>query len=172
MGKAIPGERLSVTAPEPGSPSLSNRLAEAIATGFGIGRAPVAPATVGSAVAAVVFALAPVDSDSPWWLVPLLLGLGLGTWASHAIRSSSDPDPRRAVIDEVVGMWLTVAFLDKTAWWILAGFLTFRVLDVLKPWPIRRFEALPGGMGIMADDLAAGILGAAILNAVRLIFFT
>jgi phosphatidylglycerophosphatase A len=68
-------------------------------------------------------------------------------------------------------MWTTCLFLPKTFPWLIVAFFCFRTLDVLKPWPIRRLERLPGGVGIMADDLLAGLYGAALLNGGRLLFF-
>ena len=94
-----------------------------------------------------------------------------GTWAADRVSTPRNPDPKRVVIDEWVGVWATVAFLPATWAWLLAGFFTFRVLDILKPIGIRRLERLHGGVGIMLDDLAAGVLGAVILNAIRLAFF-
>jgi phosphatidylglycerophosphatase A len=75
------------------------------------------------------------------------------------------------VIDEWVGVWVTVLFLPVTWPWMIAGFFVFRALDILKPLGVRKIEAWPGGWGIMFDDIAAGVIGAVILNAVRLIFF-
>ncbi|MDA0677061.1 MAG: phosphatidylglycerophosphatase A [Chloroflexi bacterium] len=83
----------------------------------------------------------------------------------------ADPDPKRVVIDEWVGVWATVAFLPTTWTWLLAGFLLFRALDIAKPFGIRKLEKIHGGFGVMMDDLAAGVAGAIILNAVRLVFF-
>ena len=80
-------------------------------------------------------------------------------------------DDSLAVMDEVIGMWATCLLLPKTIPWLVAAFLCFRVLDVVKPWPINRLERLPGGWGIMADDLAAGLVGALILNGLRIAFF-
>ncbi len=146
-------------------------LAESIATGALAGLAPIAPATAGAAVAGVAYWFMPFEGNSAG-LFALIAGvLVIGTWAAHTVSSPADPDPRRVVVDEFVGMWATVAFLDKTWPWMLAAFFTFRVLDIAKPWPVNRLERLPGGLGIMADDLAAGIIGAGILNAVRLAFF-
>jgi phosphatidylglycerophosphatase A len=62
--------------------------------------------------------------------------------------------------------------LPKSLPWLAVAFLSFRVLDIWKPWPIRQLERLPGGLGIMADDLVAGLLAAAVLNALRLVFFS
>ena len=79
-------------------------------------------------------------------------------------RLVSKPDPGIVVVDEVLGQWTTLlgatAFNWKT---LLAGFLLFRLFDIWKPWPVRQFEKLPAGVGIVADDLAAGIYGALIL---------
>ena len=68
-------------------------------------------------------------------------------------------------------MWITCLFLPKTFVWLALAFLVFRILDIWKPWPIRKFEALPGGLGIMADDVAAGVVGAVGLNVVYQVFF-
>ena len=90
-------------------------------------------------------------------------------WATGSLISPSDEDPSRAVWDEFVGMWATCLLLPKEAAWMAAAFLCFRVLDIVKPWPIRRLARLPGGLGIMADDLLAGFYGAALLNGLRLL---
>jgi phosphatidylglycerophosphatase A len=94
-----------------------------------------------------------------------------GTWAAEQLSTPQNRDPRRVVVDEWVGVWATVAFLPATWAWLLAGFFMFRFLDILKPFGIRRLERLHGGVGIMLDDLAVGVLGGVVLNAVRLIFF-
>jgi phosphatidylglycerophosphatase A len=74
-------------------------------------------------------------------------------------------DPGAAVVDEVVGMWLSLLFLPFTPATAVAGFLLFRALDVFKPWPARQFESLPGGWGIMTDDVMAGIYANLLLQA-------
>lgn len=127
---------------------------------------PVAPATVASLVALVVYWALPISGDSPAFLGLVGASLLVGPWACGSLASGTDPDPKRAVWDEVAGMWLTCLFLPKALPWLAAAFLLFRALDILKPWPIRQYERLPGGYGIMADDVAAGVLGAAVLNLV------
>ncbi len=176
---------------------MKNRLAELIATGLGSGYAPFAPATAGSAAALLIYWALPFGGagDSPW-LFALIAGTVLaGTWAAQKIitprgkragrtgipspstgdgqgeGAKHDTDPKRCVIDEFAGVWVTCLFLPATWAWLLAAFITFRVLDIAKPLGIRRLEKLPGGIGIMADDLAAGVVGAVALNAVRLVFF-
>ncbi|MYC35340.1 MAG: phosphatidylglycerophosphatase A [Chloroflexi bacterium] len=135
-------------------------------TALGLGLFPIAPATLASLVAVAVYYPLPMDGDSPAFIALVAASLAIGPWACNSLTTADDPDPKRAVWDEVAGVWLTCLFLPKTLPWLAAAFVVFRVLDVLKPWPIRRFERLPGGWGIMADDAAAGIAGAALLNLV------
>ncbi len=119
-----------------------------------------------SLVALAVYAPLPMGGDSPGFIILVAASLIIGPWACGSLVREDDPDPKRAVWDEVAGVWLTCLFLPKTLPWLAAAFVVFRVLDILKPWPIRRFERLPGGYGIMADDVAAGVVGAAALNLV------
>jgi phosphatidylglycerophosphatase A len=84
--------------------------------------------------------------------------------AEIADRSWGTHDSGRIVIDEVAGYLATVALVDRSAWLPLAvGFVVFRLLDITKPPPIRSLERLPGGVGVVLDDVAAGVIGAAIL---------
>ena len=137
-----------------------------LGTAMGVGLFPVAPATVASLAAVAVYYALPVQGDSLTFLALTAASLVVGPWACGSLMRENDPDPKRAVWDEVAGMWLTCLFLPKTLPWLIAAFLLFRVLDILKPWPIRIYERLPGGWGIMADDVAAGVIGAASLNLV------
>ena len=146
--------------------SFINRAGWVVGTGIGLGLAPIAPATVASLAAVLVYSLSPLKGDSTGFFLLCILGFLLGIWACHTMITESDHDPQRAVWDEVIGMWITCLLLPKTLPWIAAAFVVFRALDILKPWPIRRFESLAGGLGIMADDLAAGIVGAIGLNIV------
>ena len=87
----------------------------------------------------------------------------VGVWAASVVaRELRLKDPQVVVIDEVAGMLVTMAPVATFSWRLtLVGFLLFRLLDSWKPWPIRRFEALPSGFGIVMDDVAAGLVGAA-----------
>ena len=146
-----------------------------IAIGFGTGLSPVAPGTAGSlAAVAIYFLVANLTADlAPYVLVALIVvGLPLGIWATNLLVSEADPDPGQAVWDEFVGMWITCLLLPPTAFWLGAAFICFRFLDVVKPWPARRLEGLHGGLGIMADDVAAGIYGAVLLNLAHFIWVT
>lgn len=149
----------------------ADKLAWVIGAGFGTGLAPLAPATVGALAALLIYWFAPMAEDSPTLYALIGGGFLVGVWATGRMTSDEDPDPHRAVWDEFVGMWATCLLVPKELPWLAAAFLCFRVLDIVKPWPIRRLERLHGGLGIMADDLLAGLYGAAILNAVRLAFF-
>ncbi len=145
-----------------------------IATCGGVGYFPVAPGTAGSAVAVGLAAgLAAIPPVRPWLrilLVAAALGIFLiGTWAAgRAEQFFGKKDPGQVVIDEVAGQLLTLAAIPEAGWpWLLLGFLLFRALDILKPFPARRAERLPGGWGIMADDLIAGAYSAAALLVAR-----
>ncbi|MBM3956928.1 MAG: phosphatidylglycerophosphatase A [Gemmatimonadetes bacterium] len=146
-------------------------LAAALATGLGSGFCPVAPATLGSAVALGIYWLVPLSGDSPGLFALIAAGLAVGPLAINRILSAGETDPSRAVWDEFVGMWTACLYLPKEWPWLLAAFFTFRALDIAKPLGVRRFERLPGGLGVMADDLVAGFVAAGILNAIRLAFF-
>jgi len=153
-------------------------VAETIATGLGSGKWPfVAPATVGTFAALVAYwlldlALFNDNGDSIEFFVLIVVVTVAGIWATDYIDTADDHDPKRGVVDEWVGVWVTVLFLPVTWPWMIAGFFVFRALDILKPLGVRRIEAWPGGWGIMFDDIAAGIIGAIILNAIRLAFFS
>ena len=139
---------------------------------MGTGLAPVAPATVASFAAVVLYYFLPISGDSIALYLMIGVGFVLGVWATGTLATAERPDPSLAVMDEFIGMWATCLLLPKSIPWLVAAFLCFRILDVVKPWPINRLERLPGGQGIMADDLAAGLVGAVILNGLRAAFFT
>ncbi len=148
-----------------------NLIGKTIGLGFGSGLSPLAPGTAGSLAAVTFYYFASLIADdlSGCVLAGLILGgSAIGVWATGLLVTVKEPDPGRAVWDEFVGMWLTCLLLPPTLLWLGAAFVCFRIFDVLKPWPARRLERLPGGWGIMADDIAAGIYGAVLLNTVRL----
>jgi len=133
-----------------------NLIALALATALGMGYAPVAPGTFGSAAGLVL-----------WWLLPRSIGVqlftivavfALGSWSgSVAERHFNSTDPGPVVLDEVLGMLITL-FMNPVGWaGAILGFLLFRVADIVKPYPANRFEALHGGLGIMADDAMAAV---------------
>ena len=140
-----------------------------LATWFGCGYSPAAPGTAGSlAGIAIAWILISCAGISPLWLIPLTMVLTpAGIWAAGATaRDLGREDPGMVVIDEVLGQWLTASTIIHPTWqsYVLA-FALFRILDITKPFPIRRLERLPGGVGIVADDLLAGVYGGVILYA-------
>jgi phosphatidylglycerophosphatase A len=134
------------------------RLAVFLATVAYCGYFPIAPGTVGSAAGLVVYLLV-------WWTQSPIVEVALivaafaaGTWAAtHAERYFGGIDPGPVVIDEVLGMLVTLAFIPAGWSAMLAGFVLFRVFDVIKPFPADRLEKFHGGFGIMADDAMAGV---------------
>ena len=137
-----------------------------IATVGGVGRLPRLPGTVASAVGA---ALAWLLSPNPAGQVAGCLAVtALGFWSAGPVaKQMGAKDPPSVVIDEAAGMMIGLATLPATWSAYLAGFLLFRILDIFKPWPIRRLERLPGGVGIMADDLLAGLITNLLLRLAR-----
>lgn len=134
------------------------RLAVFVATVGYCGYFPIAPGTVGSAAGLVFYLLV-------WWRQSPVVELGLivglfaaGVWAATiAERYFGGIDPGPIVMDEVVGMLITLAFIPVGWSAALAGFVLFRIFDVFKPYPAGRFEKLHGGLGVMADDAMAAV---------------
>ncbi|MFL2665720.1 MAG: phosphatidylglycerophosphatase A [Dehalococcoidia bacterium] len=150
---------------------MSNRFAFIFATGFYTGLWPLkGPATFASLVSAVIFFfLSNVLSNDLYLSIVIILFTIFGIWSSDRTATSKDKDPSKVVIDEWVGMWITLLFLPVNFVWFMVGFLVFRYLDIFKPFGIRKIEKFSGGFGIMMDDVAAGLLGCATLNAINLL---
>ena len=147
-------------------PEKSSRplIALAVATAGGAGYVPVAPGTAGTVVGLML-----------WWALPssplvqsaiIVLLFVLGWWSGSVVeRYFQKTDPGHVVMDEVMGMLITL-FLIPVGWkGALAGFLLFRLLDIVKPSPARQLERLPGGIGIMADDAMAAVYANLALRA-------
>jgi phosphatidylglycerophosphatase A len=137
-----------------------------LATGFGSGFAPVAPGTVGSLLALPVwwFCLA----DQPVWQQVLFVGVAatLSIWiVARACRATGVGDAAQIVLDEFVGQWTTLVAAPKSAAALVLGFLLFRLFDITKPWPVSWADReLRGGLGVVADDVFAGVLAAVVLQ--------
>lgn len=138
-------------------------LALAVSTALGVGYVPFAPGTFGSAAGLLLWAVLPASPFAQ--VVAIVAVFGLGSWAAHVTeRHYRRTDPGVVVIDEVLGMIVTVAFNPVTWTGAALGFLLFRVFDVLKPYPANRLERLHGGLGIMADDAMAGVYANMVLR--------
>ena len=140
-------------------------LALALASALGVGYVPFAPGTFGSAVGLVVWWLLPASAVAQ--AIAIVAIFAVGSWAGGiAERHFGRTDPGHVVIDEVMGMLITL-FLNPVGWkGALAGFLLFRIFDVIKPYPANRLERLPGGVGIMADDAMAAVYANLALRAI------
>ncbi|NOT43470.1 MAG: phosphatidylglycerophosphatase A [Acidobacteria bacterium] len=146
------------------------RIGLVVATCGFVGYAPVAPGTFGSAAGLVLFAALRTWSTSAGEVVAVLLLFVVGAWSGTvAERHAGRTDPGIVVIDEVLGMLVTLIFLPVGVVGAVVGFLVFRVLDIVKPWPARAFERLPGGWGIMADDAMAGVYGNLVMRVLLLL---
>lgn len=146
---------------------MTDRLAWCIATWFGCGLAPVAPGTAGSLGGwlAAVAAAAWFGWGRAELVGATLLLLGPAVWAAGRVaKIAGHHDPQRVVVDEVAGVWLTLCGATVYNWKsAVLAFGLFRLFDIWKPFPARPLESLPGGLGIVADDLAAGVWAALVL---------
>jgi phosphatidylglycerophosphatase A len=137
--------------------------ARLIATWFGCGYWPWGPGTVGSLAAVLIASFFDVPPATWAFIACILLGPAIWAAGKEATESGRE-DPGHVVVDEVAGLWVTLAGAAVLNWKsLLAAFLLFRLFDIWKPPPVRQLEDLPGGIGIMADDIMAGLYGAAIL---------
>ncbi len=136
-----------------------------IATALGSGYSPVAPGTAGSILAVVLIYL---FSPVPGWLLLTILVLlfFVGVYTSTEVEKELGEDPSRVVIDEVVGMGISVLWLPTDYRLFLIAFVLFRVFDILKPPPINRSQQLPRGWGIMIDDVLAGVYSLIVVHLI------
>lgn len=133
-----------------------------LATGFGSGYCPVAPGTAGALLATVIWLaytlFLPPATCIVLTVVLTLLFTVLGVWATNKVIPFWGEDPRRVVVDEMVGVWIPlIAAPAGNLWYALASFVLFRFFDIAKPLGVRQMERFPGGIGVMADDILAGI---------------
>jgi phosphatidylglycerophosphatase A len=141
------------------------RLAVFLATCGYVGYAPVAPGTFGSAAGLAIFALVRGSGSMLVEIATIAVLFAVGVWSgTEAEHHFGGVDPGPIVLDEVVGMLITLALIPVNATGAFVGFLVFRALDVLKPWPSGRFERLPGGLGVMADDGMAALYGNGVMR--------
>lgn len=144
------------------------RLAVFLSTVCYVGYAPVAPGTVGSAAGLVVYVIVAWARSPLVEVVTIVLLFAAGVWAATtAERYFGGIDPGPVVLDEVVGMLITLAFIPVGWSGAIVGFFLFRVMDVIKPFPAARFERLHGGLGVMADDAMAAVYANLALRAAR-----
>jgi phosphatidylglycerophosphatase A len=134
---------------------MKDRLIYLLGTGFGCGYSPIAPGTIGSLVAILLFVLIPLSHI--YWLIIALLTFLVGIRISGYIEVNTEKDPGIIVIDEYVGQWISLLFLPRSISVFLAGFFLFRFFDIVKPFPANISQRIEGGLGVMLDDVWAGI---------------
>lgn len=141
-----------------------------LATGLYTGYSPFAPGTAGSLLAVFIYWLLP--GKNPLIFSPLLIVLFfLGVWSANKIEIWSDKkDNPIIVIDEIVGMLVTLTAMEKSLNWLAIGFILFRLFDIVKLFPAKNAEKLSGGWGVMADDVVAGIQALICLQALHYFF--
>ncbi len=137
-------------------------LLEFIATGFYVGKFPFAPGTLGTLVGIPLVLLLYLDKNVYLFGVIALFFLG---WISseYMVNVKKEEDPEEVVIDEIVGYILSFLFVEPTIKTLAAAFIIFRLIDIYKPFPVNLFENFPGGLGVMMDDIAGGLITAFVL---------
>jgi phosphatidylglycerophosphatase A len=152
----------------------ASRSAWTIATFFGAGLLKPGPGSWGSAAAALLWLAGgwylPLNAQQFAWLTlaAALFALVIGIPAATVVeRESGREDPGHVVVDEVAGQWIALIHSQVNLSHLVAGFLLFRIFDIVKPWPARQLESLPAGWGIMLDDVAAGVYALLVMQALR-----
>lgn len=147
------------------SPDLLRNPVQLLAFGFGSGLSPKAPGTVGTLLAVPIYLLIADLSLLHYTLFTVIAGL-LGIWiCGVASRQLKVHDHPGIVWDEFVGYWITMWAVPVDWMWIVAGFVAFRVFDIIKPWPVSALDRrVGGGLGIMVDDMLAGVMACITLH--------
>lgn len=145
------------------------KLSYFIATFAGAGYVPVAPGTAGTLVAALL-AYFVFQGDFIWLLLSAVFGTAIGVLSANHVESDlGQEDPGIVVIDEAVGMWIGLLGVALQPWWhYILAFGLFRLFDIAKPFPINHSQKLPGGWGIMIDDVLAGVYTLAVMSLLNL----
>lgn len=145
-----------------------------IGTGFGSGFSPFAPGTAGALLASIIwialYFLLPFTVLLWTTAALVILFTFAGIWAANKLEACWGEDPSRVVVDEMVGVWiplLAVPDNDRWYWYVIAAFALFRIFDIAKPLGIRKMESLKGGVGVMMDDVLAGIYSFILLAGLR-----
>jgi phosphatidylglycerophosphatase A len=150
--------------------TASDYLAIGIATSGGAGFAPKGPGTAGAGVGVLIFLVMEWLRLGAYYPHAIIFFLAAGTWAAWRVEQIYGHDSQRIVVDEVVGQMITFsAFAGRiqlSGFFVLLGFGLFRLFDIVKPFPLRRLERIPNGVGVIADDVGAGLYALAVLMLV------
>mgnify|MGYP001457858497 FL=1 len=148
------------------------KISEWIATCFKVGYLPLAPGTWGSVFAILLWWVLLKDLNTYIFGIVIIIFLLIGIVVSNIIiDQSGDHDPSHIIIDELVGQWLALFLLPEGFFNIAISFILFRFFDIIKPWPIRLIEKLPKGLGVMSDDLTAGLITLVLIQVINIYLF-
>ncbi len=146
------------------------QLYRAIAGCLGIGYLK-GGGSIAAAITCIAWVLLQRETGSSGMMILVtVIIIAMGTWCAEKVESAWGKDSNKVVIDEVAGMCVSLLFVPITAEWVTVSFLLFRFFDILKPLYIRKTEKLPGGMGVMADDVLSGIYANLLVQLVRKLF--
>lgn len=148
-----------------------NFLHKMNATVLGAGYSPFAPGTMGALVGILILIVvkwfSPELSSFTWGLLLATISFTLlGVWSTNELESEWGKDPSKVVVDELIGVWISLLWVPAETQWIILGFILFRVFDIFKPLGIRRLEKINGGWGVMLDDVGAGIYANIVLQII------
>ncbi len=142
-----------------------------IATGFGSGFTPIAPGTAGAALGCLLLGAyqyfvgqTATNSFQISFIVLIIVTTVIGAISTHQLEPEWGEDPSKVVVDEIIGVWISLLFVPLSWQNILIGFVLFRLFDIYKPLGIRKLEAIPKGWGVMLDDVLAGIYANLVLQ--------
>ncbi|OIO74351.1 MAG: hypothetical protein AUJ85_05665 [Elusimicrobia bacterium CG1_02_37_114] len=145
-----------------------NLIIKTLSTGFFTGYIPLAPGTFGTILSAVVYwQLFPKNTTMQIIIVSLSIIIAIIV-AGQSEKETGRKDDRRIVIDEIVGFWVCMLFIPHRITFFAAGFLLFRFFDIIKIPPVKKLEKLPGGFGIVLDDIAAGVMTNIVLQILKI----
>jgi phosphatidylglycerophosphatase A len=144
-------------------------LVRFIASGGFSGYSPIVPGTAGSLVGLALYAIPAMQNPITLSIISIIVFF-IGVATASEMEKRHGPDPSVVVIDEIVGMWLSLLFLPVNVSVSIVAFVLFRILDTIKPPPIRKLELVPGGWGIMLDDVGAAVYTNLIVRLLLLIF--
>ena len=151
--------------------TATDYLAIVIATSGGAGFVPKGPGTAGAAVGLLAYLAMDRMQIGAYYLHAIIFFLVAGTWAAWRVEEIYGHDSQRIVVDEVVGQMITFAGVagrtELSAFFVLLGFGLFRLFDIVKPFPLRRLERIPNGVGVIADDVGAGLYALGVLTLVQ-----
>ncbi len=146
-----------------------NTFEKFVGSGFLTGYIPTASGTFGSLAALIIYFIP--GFEKLIILIPTIIIFTIyGIYVGSKFENQYGKDPAECTIDEVVGMWITLILVPKTIFTAIVAFIIWRIMDIIKPAPARQAEILPGGLGIMMDDVIAGIYSLVLVHLILLIF--